>query len=365
MSPVACECVEQLKQFRLLSEALALNAHLVKGDDPILRNEVLVTLISDLLGDQDRTLALEEITIPSAATAVEGEDSGTGGDARIAALAVALSAAQTPPFMTDKRVIVVRDVGALTASEIGPLIEYLDNPLDTTELVLVAGGGAAGKKLETVIKATGTLHEPTATNATDVLALATKNAGLKLTPAAERLVLDHVGSDVGMIQQIVATVAGVVDNNSTADVGDVSPYLTDAGSVPIWGLTNSIEKGDTRAALSTLHRLLTATGPTQARALHPLQALAFLVTHYRRLLRLDDPNIRSADEAAAALGGRTNPNAARFRLRQAQKLGPDGLRRAFEYLANADLDLKGRRAIPEDVVMETLVARLCALETRR
>ena len=82
-----------------------MSAHLVKGDDSVLRNEVLDALIAQLLGDQDRTLALEEIVIPSPATAVGGDDAGettgSGSDARSAALAVAINASQTPPFMTD------------------------------------------------------------------------------------------------------------------------------------------------------------------------------------------------------------------------------------------------------------------------
>ena len=83
--------------------------------------------------------------------------------------------------------------------------------------------------------------------------------------------------------------------------------------------------------------------------------------HYRRLLQLDDPAVRTNEDAAAALGGRGNPRAAGFRLRQARALGTDGLRRAFDLLAHADLDLKGARAIPEDAVVELLVARLAAL----
>jgi DNA polymerase-3 subunit delta len=95
--------------------------------------------------------------------------------------------------------------------------------------------------------------------------------------------------------------------------------------------------------------------------MHPLQITALLHGHYRRLLRLDDPTVQTSQDAATALGGRTNPRSAGFRLRQARALGSEGLRRAFDLLAQADLDLKGARAIPEDVVVELLVARLAAL----
>ena len=38
-----------------------------------------------------------------------------------------------------------------------------------------------------------------------------------------------------------------------------------------------------------------------------------------------------------------------------------GIRRAFDHLHQADLDLKGKRGIPPDAVMEVLVVRLAGL----
>jgi DNA polymerase III delta subunit len=110
--------------------------------------------------------------------------------------------------------------------------------------------------------------------------------------------------------------------------------------------------------------MLTVTSPMQPKPMHSLQVLGLLHSQYRKLLALDDPAVRSAEDAAAALGGRTSPNAARFRLRQARALGTDGLRQAFDHLARADLDIKGERAIPEDAVLELLVTRLAELSGR-
>ena len=56
--------------------------------------------------------------------------------------------------MTEHRVVVVRDVGALTAGDVDGIVRYLDDPLDTTILVFVAGGGtmppALTKKLKEI-----------------------------------------------------------------------------------------------------------------------------------------------------------------------------------------------------------------------
>lgn len=336
-----------------------MSAHLVKGDDPILRGDAVDALVDELLGPDDRTLAVEDRTVPP-----RGEGDGGGADARAAAVDATVNGATTPPFMTEGRVVVLRDVGLLSAEEVQPIIRYLADPLDTTSLVLVAGGGTTAKSLEAAVKEHGTIQAPSSTKAVDVLADALEAAGLQLRNDAAKAVVDHVGADAGLIPGIVATLSSTFGPDTTLGADDVAPYLGGEGTVPVWDLTNAIEKGKTADALVVLQRLLTVTSPKQPKPAHPLQVLGILQSHFRRLLILDDPAIRSAEDAAAALGGRTSPNAARHRLRQARALGTDGLRQAFDHLARADLDLKGERAIPEGAVLEVLVARLCGLSSR-
>jgi DNA polymerase-3 subunit delta len=84
----------------------------------------------------------------------------------------------------------------------------------------------------------------------------------------------------------------------------------------------------------------------------------------RRTARLDAPDVGSVDDAIAALGGRVKEYPARKALEQSRRLGAAGIREAYAAIAQADLDLKGARAIPEDAVMEVLVARLAALNAR-
>jgi DNA polymerase III delta subunit len=98
--------------------------------------------------------------------------------------------------------------------------------------------------------------------------------------------------------------------------------------------------------------------------MHPLQVLAMLHRNVARAARLDAPDVGTVDDAIAALGGRVKPFPARKALEQARRLGTGGIRDAYAALAQADLDLKGARGIPEGAVMEVLVARLAALHAR-
>jgi DNA polymerase-3 subunit delta len=96
---------------------------------------------------------------------------------------------------------------------------------------------------------------------------------------------------------------------------------------------------------------------------HPLQVMAVLHNHYARLARLDGVDARSEAEAAEAMG--IKPGfPARKALNNYQRLGGGGIQRAIQLLAQADLDLRGDRDLPADLVMEVLVARLSRLGVR-
>jgi DNA polymerase-3 subunit delta len=343
-----------------------MSVHVVRGEDPILREEVVARLVDELVDGDDRTLAVEELTVPGRAVAGDGEaDEPGGAEGRDEVVAAALNAAQSPPFMTQRRVVVLREAGNLAAGDTAPLVAYLADPMETTALVLVTGGGRLPANLGKALTAANAIEiGPTAEKTVDVLADHARSAGLDLRPEARKRVAAHLGEDAGRVPRLMEVLSAAFGPGATLDVEDVEPYLGEAGAVPGYELTNAIEAGDVPGALATLHRMMTATGPRQAKPMHPLQILGLLQSYYRRILRLDDPELRSPRDAVAALGGRIKEYPARKALDQARALRADGLRRAYDYLARADLDLKGERAIPEDAVMEVLVARLARLSGR-
>ncbi|MFM8303015.1 MAG: DNA polymerase III subunit delta [Actinomycetota bacterium] len=338
-----------------------MSVHVVKGDDPILRSDALEVLVADLVGADDRSLAVEDLTVPGKG----GEGEAGGADARQAVVAAAVNAAQSPPFMTASRVVVLREVGNLLTGDVAPLVECVADLLDTTELVFVAGGGAAPPALAKAWKEAGAQeHGAARTKAEDVLAAAAADAGITLRSDATRAVLDRVGSETGRIPAIVEVLGAAYGAGAPLGADDVAPYLGESGGVPPYVLTNAIEEGDVAGALEVLQRVLNATGPQQPKAMHPLQVLAMLHNHLRRIARLDHPEVRTTEDAVAALGGKVKEFPARKALEQSRRLGSEGIREAYAALAQADLDLKGARAIPEQAVMEILVARLAALSAR-
>jgi DNA polymerase III subunit delta len=332
--------------------------HLVLGDDPTLRSGVVRALVTELVGADDPSLAVEEFTLAGRPDDGAGEGDAGPPTGRPPVVAAALGAASTPPFGTERRVIVLREVGALGATDAEALSRYMADPMPTTVLVLVGGGGRIPPGVTKAVKAAGGREvRPDSEKTGDALGSALQHSGLTLTPAAVRRVTDWLGDDAGRVPALLDVLRAAYGEDGRVDVDDVEPYLGDAGSVAPYHLTGAIDRGEADAALEVLHRLRGAT-------FHPLALMTLLHRHYQRLLRLDDPSIGGEAEAVAALGGKVKPYPAGLALRQSRALGTSGLRAAYDLLSRADLDLRGATAQPEDAVLEVLVARLAGLSRR-
>jgi DNA polymerase-3 subunit delta len=346
----------------------------VRGDDPILRDDEVARLVDELLAGEPRLYALEDFTIAGrrrAASSSGGDDEADGDDDSGGEAAPVfrqiMTALESPPFMTSRRVVVVRDIGAAVADQASLLADYVAQPLDGVFLVLVYGGGRVVAALDKALKAAGVpVHGPSSEKTDDVLTHSLHEAELKLSADARQAVVAHLGDDAGRVPELVALLESTFGAGSSLDRDDVAPYLGESGTVAPYVLTNAIDAGDSATALDTLQRLLRATSARNPRPQHPLQVMGMLNRHYESLLRIDSPDVHGRADAARVLGIKEYP--AGLRLAAAQRLGTRGLTEAIGHLAQADLDLRGgiagRRAIPAETVVELLVARLAALSRR-
>jgi DNA polymerase III subunit delta len=345
---------------------------LVQGSDPSLRDREVQRVVDELLGGIDRSLALDDHTIESRrrAGAADGDaagdddgDASTGASLELPTFAAVVNAVQSPPFMTECRVVVVREIGNLTSEQGQWLAAWIADPLDGVHLVLVSGGGRVPSALDKACKATATVVGAAGEQTAAALASAAKDARLRLTADAATRIATHLGEDAGRVPELVELLLATYGANASLDVDAVEGYLGELGTAGQFDLTNAIDRGDLGLALEVLHRKVTATSAKQPKPLHPMQVMASLVFHYQRLLRLDDPSITTKEQAAEVLGMKS-AGGARFPLEAARRLGTDGLREALGLLAQAELDLRGQSGLDERTAIDVLVARLAALSRR-
>lgn len=335
--------------------------YLVKGSDPVLRDREVAHLVGELLAGEDRTLVVEEYTVPAKASAASEDDEPTedlGGAAPIVTAVV--NAAQSPPFMTAKRIVVVRDYEALPTDSVAPIVAVIGDLLDTTDLVFVAGaGGRVVKALADALK-DANVRGDGAAKPLDLLQQELDRAGLTMQGEAARTVIAHLGEDAGRLAGLVDLWASTFGPGARLSAEDVTPYLGDHGAVKPFELTNRIEEGDVAGALEILDRLLHVTSPMQPKPMHPLQVLGILNGRYRKLARLDSDAVHTESDAHAVWGGKSSYPAKKA-LEATRALGSEGFGRAFAELHRADVGLKGKTALPEGAVLEIAVARLAQL----
>lgn len=316
----------------------------IKGDDPTLVGDRIRDLVDSMVGAADRSLLVDEFS---------------GDEFELAAVA---DASQTPPFLTDFRIVLARNMERFTtADSVSPLLTYLGSPLESTSMILVwTGGGRVPKKLTDAIKAAGgeivSAAVPGQAKAKrqwfdDQLA----HSPVSLTAPAARMVSDQLGEDVNRLGSLLEMLAAIHGPDTKLGPDEIAPYLGQAGSVPPWDLTDAIDKGDLALAITNLHRMLGAGER------HALQIMATLTTHFRRMLTLDGAAVGGEKDAAARLGMKGSTFPAKKALNQCRKLGSAKVGRSIELLGQADLDLRGATAWSPELVMEVLVARLAQL----
>ncbi|MGI8982948.1 MAG: DNA polymerase III subunit delta [Acidimicrobiales bacterium] len=317
----------------------ALPVYLVRGDQPALLADAVKRLVAKLAGG-DAGLMPEELA---------------GDDYTVATI---VDAAQTPPFFGDRRVVVARGIGRFATHDVEPLVAYLADPLGTTSLVLVAGGGQVARALVEAVRKSGHVVDagvPGGRGRATWLAARLKEGPVRLDARATAMVGEHLGDDVDRLGSLLEMLAAAYGQGSRLGPDEVAPLLGGVGSVAPWELTDAIDRGETATAITVLRRLVGPGGR------HPLVVLATLHSHFARMLRLDGADVADEAAAAALLGitGSTFP--AKKALLQVRRLGPGPVARAIHLLAEADLALKGAVDWPAEVVLEVLVARLSGL----
>jgi DNA polymerase III subunit delta len=311
--------------------------YVFKGSDPVLVGDAVMSQMKASVGTEDRSMVLDEF---------DGEY----------VLAAVIEAANTPPFIGDKRVVVARNV-AQHKGDLDVLIAFLETAPDDVDLLLEWGSGAISPKLATAVKKAGGIVVDPSPPAKAGDRRAWWNTQItahevNLDAGAATLVAEWLGEDVARWPRL-ADALKVAYGSSRITSEMLGPFLGGRGDVKPWDLTDAIDAGDTRRAVITVRRLI------DAGERHPLQIMAQLHSHIVRIARLDGASVESREDAETVLGVKGFP--ADKALKAYRSLGTEGVRKAFELLAAADFDLRGGTGLDEQIVIDVLVARLARL----
>lgn len=321
--------------------------HLITGDDPSLISAQISQTLEELAGEEDVTHLLEDIDL--------GADTI---DERESALHQAVGSMSTPAFLTPLRIVLVRNIQAPTAAEIAAVVEAIPSVDASVEAVFVAQGGRLPKAFTDAFKAAGGVE--VATKVPDRqkdkslwVEEQFHHAGIKYEPGVLAAVMAWIGNEPGRLMGVLDTIKSTFGEKAKISADDITPFLGAAGSVAPWDLTDPIDNGDVQKSLMMLSRMI--GGGSYA----AMQVMAILRGHYEPMLQLDGAEVRNMDDVEYLIGKKG------FRAEkiwtQQRKLGSEGLFRAIELLAEADIDLRGGKDWDDQLVLEVLVARLARL----
>ena len=311
---------------------------ILHGDDEVLLAAAVSDKVRELIGDGDRSLMLDDFS----------------GEYLMGAV---VDAASTPPFFTERRVVVAHQHDGTNADDVAMLVSYLESESEATDLVIVWHKGRIPKPLLDAVKAAGgrSVDVMPPTKAADRRSWWEEQvaaSGLRLDARAMGSLTEWLGEDLGRFDALANTLRSAFGTTAiTADM--LEPFLGERGDVKPWDLTDAIDAGQTTKALVVARRMMTAGER------HPLQLMAQLHNHFARVAKLDGPNVSGTADVEALTGAKGFQ--AEKVLKAYRNLGSAGVRRAFELLSAADLDLRGGTGLDEDVVMDVLVARLSKL----
>ena len=313
---------------------------LVTGETALVSREV-GRLVDELVGDDDRAMLVEEFD-------------ASDGQGSVSAVTDALG---TLPLFSDRRIVVIRNANDLDADGATAVAAALDAKVESTDVV-VSATGRLSKTLTDAFKRAGA----TSVGASVGNRLADRlqwvegqliEAGLKVGADGVKFIATWLGGDHGRLQGLIETLRSTYGDGMKLSRADMEVFVGEAGSVAPWDFTDAIDVGDANKALVMLHRMI---GPGES---HPLQILALLSNRYAQMMRLDGRDVQSAEAAAQILGGKAFT--AGKVLDQYKKLGSSKVAQAVSLLAQADVDLRGGKDWPPELVMEVLIARLSRL----
>lgn len=238
--------------------------------------------------------------------------------------------------MSERRLVIVRDVDKMDASALERLADYARDPAPYSCLVLVATKMAKNSKLYKAVASNGVTYEYTAPKrseyAGEVVRLL-RDRGKRIAHGAAEALVDLVGRDLRRLDGEADKLASYVDGAEEVTHEDVRQVAAASGSASVFELTDAVGERDAARALTVLHRLL--QGGESALGLH-----AMLARHVRALVGARALSARGMNQDSMAPELGMAPWQARNAARQAGNYEPSSLSAALRGLAAAEEEMK-------------------------
>jgi DNA polymerase-3 subunit delta len=265
-----------------------------------------------------------------------------------------IQAANTLPFMSDKRLVIVRNVDKLPSAGLNALADYANDPAESACLVLVARKIARNTRLFKAVDARKGAYEYKAPKRGEYpahVALMFRERGRTVSADGAELLVRSVGRDLRRLQSEVEKVVAFTGQRTSLTREDVEAVISSTAPVSVFDLTDAVGARDCRGALRLLADLV-----GQGESVHGLHAM--VVRHVRMLLSARALLDRGLPASALVREIGMAEWQARKVAQQAGRFSAEDLVAALRRAAEAELRMKTSQADAR-LVLERWIVGVC------
>lgn len=264
--------------------------------------------------------------------------------------------AQTLPFMSEKRLVILKEFDAFKAGDLEELTPYLNDPSPSTCLVMVSNQGRYEKKsVIAAVEARGSVTRFFPPLDREIIAWIgawAKARALSLQRDAAQYLLQTIGNDLQKIKSELEKVELYLKENKTITFEDVKVVVGDFREYSSFDLATALGQKNQERAFLILSRLI-------QEGEQPVGLLGAIAWNFRRLVRAK--SMEAAGIGYEEIKRKLNIIFHQSTLFQEQmrRFSMEELQNAFDIMLSADRSLKSSN-LNGRVVLERMILRLCS-----
>ncbi len=337
--------ISQIKQGKIAP------AYFLYGEETFLHTEIIDALTGELVPAENREFNLEVF------------------EARKSSASDWIAAAKTLSFMGGTKLVIVRNLDeayhgpgeeadeevALENVDVQSILDYFADPIPETCLVVTARKADRKRKLFKSLTKSKFAVECGTPRESDLIPWLKKRAkseGYTLSPDAARMMVDRIGAKPGILASELEKLLTYAGENRTVSEDSVAEVVGDIKLEDAFALTEALKEKKAEKALQLLHNQLD-------HGEHPIKVMGMIAWQLRTLWEVKHYQQKKIPPSLIAEQMGAKPFLVEKAMKHTGNFTHQNLRKGFEYLGQADLELKTSGKDPQGV-LETLVLRLCS-----